>query len=190
MKGLKYKWTGLVQRDDELIKSWEQELKVDLEEGENLEDYKKKHPFEKWKQSLIDTNEYEEIEDVTEDFLKTICNKYVETRGEHYIVEDNNEIHYLELDDEYENVNQTNYKKLLINGEDTIFKNYKDLYKNIVEYNIYEDLQDSNYGYTLYNFYLSKEELEKLGIDLHQLFRYDGKIKCRDNQEEEENEQD
>ncbi len=125
-----------------------------------------------------------------EDFLKTICNKYVQTRGEHYIVEDNNEIHYLQLEDEYENVNKNNYKDLLKNGEDTIFKTYKDLYKDIVEYNIYEDLQNSNYGYTPYNFYLSKEELEKLGIDLHELFKNDGKIKYEDNQEEEENEQD
>lgn len=101
-----------------------------------------------------------------ENFYKQICNKYVETRGEHFIVEDNEGIiHYLELDDSYDEVNADNYKSLLKDGEDTIFDTYKKMYKDIVEYNVYEDLQDKNFGYTLGNFYLSNNELIKLGID-------------------------
>lgn len=166
IKGLRYKETGLVQSDDELKKQWEKELENDLEKGDQLENYKKKIPFEKWKQDLIDTNDYEEVEDIIEDFYKRICNQYVETRGQHYIVEDEEGIHYLELDDEYNNVNKENYKILLKNGEDRLFKTYKDVYKSIVEYNIYEDLSNPNYGYTLDNFYLSKSDLDNLGIDV------------------------
>ena len=100
-------------------------------------------------------------------FYKKICNKYVNTRGEHFIVEDNDGIHYLELDNIYDEVNVNNYKNLLTNGEDTIFKTYKDLYKGIVEYNIYDDIRNSKkYGYSLYNFYLDKKELEILGINV------------------------
>ena len=39
------------------------------------------------------------------------------------------------------------------------------MYYGVVEYNVYEDLQDKNFGYTLGNFYLSNNELIKLGID-------------------------
>lgn len=166
IKGLKEKSTGKIVEDSELKKQWEKELTYDLEKDETLEEYKKKVPFEKWKQYLIDTNDYEEVEDVIEAFYKKICNKYVKTRGQHYILEADDGIHYLELDDEYDNVNKDNYKRFLKNGEDTVFKTYQNLYKDIVEYNIYEDLQDSNFGYTIKNFYLSKEELEKLQIDV------------------------
>jgi len=100
-----------------------------------------------------------------EKFYKNICNKYVATRGEHFIVEDSDGIHYLELDDSYDDVNVNNYKSLLKDGEDTIYKTYKELYYGVVEYNVYEDLQDKNFGYTLGNFYLSNNELIKLGID-------------------------
>lgn len=100
-----------------------------------------------------------------EKFYKNICNKYVATRDEHFIVEDSDGIHYLELDDSYDDVNVNNYKSLLKDGEDTIYKTYKELYYGVVEYNVYEDLQDKNFGYTLGNFYLSNNELIKLGID-------------------------
>ena len=100
-----------------------------------------------------------------EKFYKNICNKYVATRDEHFIVEDSDGIHYLELDDSYDDVNVNNYKSLLKDGEDTIYKTYKELYYGVVEYNVYEDLKDKNFGYTLGNFYLSNNELIKLGID-------------------------
>lgn len=106
------------------------------------------------------------LENINEEiFYKRICDKYVNTRGEHYIVEDNDGIHYLELNDEYDDVNRKNYKALLKDGEDTLFETYKDLYKGIVEYNIYDDLENSKkYGYTINNFYLDKEDLDMLGI--------------------------
>ena len=104
-------------------------------------------------------------EKAEEEFYKNVCNKYIETRGEHFIVEDSEGIHYLELDDSYDDVNINNYKSLLKNGEDTIYNSYKELYYGVVEYNVYEDLQDKNFGYTLGNFYLSNNELIKLGID-------------------------
>lgn len=166
LKGLRNKSTGIIQDDNELKIQWEKELIDELEEGEKIENYKNKIPFEKWKQDLIDTNDYDEVEDVMEAFYKKICNQYVDTRGEHYIVEDNDGIHYLELDDEYNDVNKDNYKKLLKNGEDRVFTTYQDIYKCIVEYNIYEDLSNKNYGYTIDNFYLSKSDFEKLGLDV------------------------
>lgn len=116
-----------------------------------------------------------------ENFYKQICNKYVETRGQHYIVEDRDGIHYLELEDSYDEVNVENYKELLKDGEDTIFNTYKKLYKDIVEYNVYEDLQDKNFGYTLGNFYLSNNELIKLGIDQE----LDLHLKAEDEEEED-----
>lgn len=115
-----------------------------------------------------------------EKFYKQICNKYVETRGQHYIVEDSDGIHYLELEDSYDEVNVKNYKELLKDGEDTIFNTYKKLYKDIVEYNVYEDLQDKNLGYNLGNFYLSNAELIKLGID------QDLGINLKEDEEEED----
>ena len=57
LKGLRNKSTGIIQDDNELKIQWEKELIDELEEGEKIEDYKNKIPFEKWKQDLIDTNE-------------------------------------------------------------------------------------------------------------------------------------
>lgn len=59
-KGLLYKPSNLSFTNEELKKSWEEELKKDLEENEDLDEFKKKIPFEQWKQNLIDTGEYEE----------------------------------------------------------------------------------------------------------------------------------
>lgn len=59
-KGLVYKPSNLIFTNEELRKTWEEDLKIDSELNEDLDDLKKKIPFEQWKQNLIDTGEYEE----------------------------------------------------------------------------------------------------------------------------------
>lgn len=79
---LKYKPTGLEFNDDELRKSWEEQLEADLEDGETLDDLKKKIPFEKWKQDLKNTNEFESLHEdeevVTDDELELNLDNEIE----------------------------------------------------------------------------------------------------------------
>lgn len=54
---------GVKFDEKELRKNWEEELKNDLEDGESLEEYKKKVPFEKWIENLLDTGDYKKLEE-------------------------------------------------------------------------------------------------------------------------------
>lgn len=71
-KGLIYKPSNLIFTNEELRKTWEEDLKIDLELNEDLDDLKKKIPFEQWKQNLIDTGEYEETVYFNNDSMFTL----------------------------------------------------------------------------------------------------------------------
>lgn len=60
-KGLIYKYSNLIFTNEELKKDWQEQLKHDLEDNENLEELKKKNPFKKWKEDLINTGEYKTV---------------------------------------------------------------------------------------------------------------------------------
>ena len=80
-KGLIYKPTNLIFTNNELRKNWEEELEYDLEPDEDLEDLKKKIPFQQWKQNLIDTGDYEETVYFNNDSMFTL-QKMVESEEE------------------------------------------------------------------------------------------------------------
>lgn len=58
---------GVKFNEEELRKNWEEELKNDLEDEESLEEYKKKVPFEKWIENLLDTGDYKKLEEPEEE---------------------------------------------------------------------------------------------------------------------------
>lgn len=80
-KGLIYKPTNLIFTNNELRENWEEELEYDLEPDEDLEDLKKKIPFQQWKQNLIDTGDYEETVYFNNDSMFTL-QKMVESEEE------------------------------------------------------------------------------------------------------------
>lgn len=63
---LRDKNSGIIFSKNDLKKGWEEELKDTLEPGESLEDRKKANPFNKYIQDLIDTNDFEVIEEAEE----------------------------------------------------------------------------------------------------------------------------
>lgn len=71
-KGLIYTPSNLIFTNEELRKTWEEDLKIDSELNEDLDDLKKKIPFEQWKQNLIDTGEYEETVYFNNDSMFTL----------------------------------------------------------------------------------------------------------------------
>ncbi len=59
---LKYNYSDLTFTESELKVEYKNELQQDLKDNETLESRMSEYPFEKWVQDLIDTGDYEIIE--------------------------------------------------------------------------------------------------------------------------------
>jgi len=106
-------------------------------------------------------------------FYKTICEKYVATMSKEMLLEINNEVLYIFIEDKYielkdaGKINIDNYKNYLEQDYSEFhYKNYSDLFFQVIKDNIRYDLNDLGV-FDLddkWDFYLTFEELRKIGF--------------------------
>lgn len=63
---IKNKHDGTIQDETQLRKAWEEELQNDLNDNETIEDRKKEYTFDKWVNDLLNTNDFEKLEESLE----------------------------------------------------------------------------------------------------------------------------
>lgn len=135
---------------------------IDAKEYEKIISEKQQYDFK----NLI------EILDKDEQFCKSVCQKYINTMSKEMLLETNDKILHIFIEDEYiplkENGKITieNYKDYLDSSFETYEYNfYQDLYNSTIKDEITYDLNDlelfNNDG--KWNFYISFEELKKMG---------------------------
>ena len=128
----------------------------------------------------------QEIQPLSEEFYKKICNSYIETISDELLLEKDNKILYIWIDDEYiplkegGKINNQNYTNYLYDDCIPIeFNSYQELYEKDLKYDIALDIE--NIG--LYNdnntwdFYLTKDEFLCIKDDL--LMNYSTKDRIR-----------
>jgi len=106
-------------------------------------------------------------------FYKTICEKYVATMSKEMLLEINNEVLYIFIEDKYielkdaGKINIDNYKNYLEQDYSEFhYKNYSDLFFQVIKDNIRYDLNDLGVLDLddKWNFYLTYEELKQIGL--------------------------
>lgn len=148
------------------------------DEGESAEDGKS---FTiSYEEKAIETESVKVEEDDTEldeAFYEKICRAYINSMNLEWVVvnpENDSVAHgYFNDDTEAEKYNygadvtSENFKEV-VNGEDFYdYDTWEDFYEDYVKENIQYDIPDIGlYGPDGYDFYISKEDLEKLGFDL------------------------
>ena len=110
---------------------------------------------------------------LTENDYKSICKQYVDSTSKEILLEKDDKILHVFIDDEYINlkengeINESNYTEYLDCGYNIYEYNcYKDLYDSVIYEDICQDLNDlalfNEKGN--WNYYISFEELKKLGF--------------------------
>lgn len=112
------------------------------------------------------------ILDEDEKFYKNVCKKYIDTMSKEMLLEIDNKILHIYIEDRYINlkekgqINETNYKQYLDgNFEVYEYDFYQDLYNSVIKDEIAYDLNDLELfdEKGKWNFYITFEELKKVG---------------------------
>lgn len=128
-----------------------------------------------------------------EKFYQSICNKYVDTISKAMLLEIDNKILHFLIEDEYielkdeGKINSQNYKDYL-DGNYEVYKynSYKDLYDSNIKNEIIYDIKDLGLfdDNNKWNFYISFEELKKMGYGFMVSYQYPIIEKCLVSKEE------
>lgn len=105
--------SGVIENEKELRTAWEEELYQDLEDGETLDDMKKKVPFEKWIQDLLDTNDFKKVENSNYIKMSKQLNEdeQMEVKSENILKEIKDKLYWLSTHNK--NYNKEQYNTIL-----------------------------------------------------------------------------
>lgn len=148
-----------------------------------------------------------DAEDLDEAFYEKVCRAYIDTMNLEWVTtnpENNNSVvHGYFINDEQANefkgkINPENFKDI-INADETAetindtdyyeYDTWEDFYEEYVKDNIAYDITDIGlYGPNGYDFYVSKEDLEKLGFDISDILEENDKSCMTENLKDSEKE--